>query len=293
MAARTHVSLPRTMSVLLATAIVLLGLTPSLVRAGFTVQNFDTPGTPFTLLNGQTSILGGGPSGNFARLVQAVGGQTGALWFDRSQVGGLPKIIVDFDFRMSIGSRADGIGVLLANTASFGNSGAPLFFSEEPNVVNSLGVGFDIFNNGGPSEPSNNHVSLHWNGALVAVADLNAAPFNGTYQLWRNAEPNFFDHAQIEFDFITGGVNATVKLTDGSNSNVLTVFNNQFIAGVNPYESRLAFSGRTGGANANHDIDNVNAQFLSPVPAPAGFLLALVGGLGLGGASWWRKRRAS
>jgi hypothetical protein len=84
------------------------------------------------------------------------------------------SIAATFDFRITAPSGAmpaDGLGFALLNTASYGTNGAAPYFSEEPNLSSSLGIGFDVYNNAStPQEPNNNHVSLHWNGAQVGTA---------------------------------------------------------------------------------------------------------------------------
>src|SRR5262249_33558504 len=45
------------------------------------------------------------------------------------------------------------------------------------------------------------------------------------------------------------------------------------IAGVTPYECRVAFGARTGGAWASHDLDNVNVQFAQNLAGAAGVSL--------------------
>jgi hypothetical protein len=85
--------------------------------------------------------------------------------------------VVDFDFRMTPGfGRSDGLGLALLNTANFGLFGPvepqpPLFAGEEPNFAGSLGVGLDIYQSTvmSQTELNNNHVSIHFNGALGRV----------------------------------------------------------------------------------------------------------------------------
>ncbi len=246
------------------------------------VQDFDSPGTsPFTTTQYGSSpgplVVSGGPTGNFLRVVNDdVNGQLGVVAFDRgSLVGPFPWLRIAFDFRMGgQGDGADGLGFAFLNTANYGTSGAAPGFGEEPNLAGSFGLGLDIFDNGA-ADVSQDSISLHWNGSKVAEADL-----TGLMDL----ENNVFNHLEALVVPTAGGSNVTVVITPdalgATPGSPLTVFNNYFIAGLSRYEGRLAFSGRTGGLNANHDIDNVVAQF---VPEPGscllfgGGLLALLG----------------
>jgi len=78
-----------------------------------------------------------------------------------------------------------------------------------------------------------------------------------------------------------GGSNVWVTLTPdiyGVPGAPVAAFSGHFIPNLYPYEGRLAFAARTGGLNANHDIDNVRAAF---VPEPASMIVWGLGLLGL------------
>jgi hypothetical protein len=265
-----------------ALAALLLAVAPPGWTAG-TWQDFDTPGTNYTLFKhyGSTpaSIQSGGPSGNFVRLNYAgVGGSLNTIAFDRTQAGPAQKIIADFDFRMYAGTRADGIGFVLLNTATYGTSGASsVAISEEANAVNSLGIGFDIFNNW--EDGGNNHLSLHYNNTR-----LQNFPLDGLMDLWSSTEIAF-DHAHIVADLATGKVSVALTPHGGS---PIQVINNFAVPGLSPYEARVAFGARTGGSNANHDIDNINVAFVV-VPVPGAALLLASGLLAL----WPKFRKRS
>jgi hypothetical protein len=71
----------------------------------------------------------------------------------------------------------------------------------------------------------------------------------------------------------------TVRLTpdiNGAPGPTETVLANALIPGVAPYQSRLAFGARTGGAWAAHDLDNVSAEFTSSAAAAAGLSLLIL-----------------
>jgi hypothetical protein len=155
--------------------------------------------------------------------------------------------------------------VALLSTAVYGNSGAfNHFVAEEPTFGQSLGIGFDTFNNGLPLDPSDNHLSVHWNGGSSGV-------FNPTIDLNDNA----WHAAALSVNLLSG-------LTELRIDGVLQL--STIVAGLTPYELRPQFGARTGGANDNHDIDEIvfTARTASSVPdAGTTAVLLACGTLGL------------
>ncbi len=243
-----------------------------------TRQNFDIAGTAYTLSqNGPTAPVvrpgDAGSTGNYLRLVPAVGGEGGAIAFNRTATAAFNSVVTTFDFRItppSEGNQADGMSFALLNTTSYGNSGVAPVFGEGPNLANSIGVSFDDYNNAStPAEPNNNHISLHWNGAQVG---------NGVTPSFDMSNGKFH-RAQIIVWFFGGNAYVTVRLTsdiNGTPGPTETVLQSALLSGVAPYQSRLAFSARTGGAWAAHDLDNVNAEFTANAAASAGLSLLIL-----------------
>lgn len=230
----------------------------SLPAAAETVQNFDAPGTPYSLvrhsIGAPAAVLGGGPSGNFLRLVFGNSPLSlNTVGFDRTDAGAFCKVTVDFDFRITPGGGSShGLGLLLLATAAYGASGSPAT-NEEPSASASVGVGFDIFQNSG--EINGNHFSLHFDGDLLATVDV-----TGSVDL--DGSAGQFIHAQIvvEADATSGAV--SVRLTPPGGS-VATVVDALPIPGLDLYEGRLQFGARSGSQSASHDLDNIHVSYES------------------------------
>jgi len=259
--------------VVVAVASVLVCLFAAVSQAAVTSQDFDGGGTPYVGVQHGTApppaVTGGGPTGSFLRIAKdGEPNQQNTVAFDRTHLAGYTGVSGQFDFRMGGGGDgADGMGFAMLNTGNFGTSGGlTSFFSEEPNLTNSFGIGFDTHDNGG-GDLSQDSVSLHFNGAKVAEVDL-----SGQIDL----ENNVFNRADLTIQRATDNSGSFVSLDitadiHGIPGTPIDVFDEEFIPGMAPYESRLGFSARTGGLNDNHDIDNVNFDFdagLPPIEPP-------------------------
>lgn len=247
-------------------------------------QDFDLPGSSYVLYQHYgakpAEVISDGPSGKFLRLnYDDVSNNQNFIVFTEHSNGLAKRILADFDFRMYGGSRADGLGFALLNTAFYGRTSSPSDMwgpAEEPNRSGSLGIGFDIFDN---YEGGNNHLSLHYNNLLLANFHLTAM------QLWTSTENPPFNHAHIEVDLAAGTVSVALTPPGGS---PIQVLNNYAVPGLSPYEFRVAFGARTGGCTANHDLDNIrvsSAVVVVPLPGSVLFL-----GSGLLGLFFWHRR---
>jgi hypothetical protein len=251
---------------------------PTEVSGPPTRQNFDSTGTSFSLMNaGPTTpavlTADSGSAGSFLRLVPSASGEVGAVAFDRTATGAYKSIVATFDFRIappSEGNQADGLGFALLSTTAYGTTGMGPVFGETPNLQKSLGIGFDVYNNGpNPVEPNNNHISLHWNGAQIGDA------VTPSFDLSNGK----FHRAQVLVWFSGSNAYVTLHLTpdiNGSQGRTETILKNAVIVGATAYESRAAFGARTGGAWAAHDLDNIIVDYTTSAASSAGLSLLVL-----------------
>lgn len=205
-----------------------------------------------------------GTNGAFLRIANDnVEGQNNRVVFDHAMDGGTSNMgeMLSFDIRFnSTDQPADGLGLLFLRTrdpnsgaSNFDNDGIPS--SEEPNHPNMLGIGFDVYPNGAPDvAPA---VSLHWNGNTLTNAALPAELALGQ-----------FHRVQVLREPTASGLNVTVTAipdVNGVAGAPVTLIDHFFVNGATNYDYRVEMSGRTGGANADHDIDNlVTSQIQRP-----------------------------
>ena len=252
--------------------------TPPPVTGTATLQNFDGPGSAYVISPATgtniPAVLDGGPSGKYMRITPAVGSLQGLVFFDRTATGAFNVVVASFDFR--IAGAADGMCFAFLNTAIQGTNGIASgtgSYSEEPNIAGSLGVGFDIYlNSQSAAEPNANHVSLHYNSALVS-------PSAATPRLSLTA--GRFHRAKVTIKFVTNPNRAlvTVELTPdiyGAGGEPEVLFKDFVINNAVAYQGRVAFGARTGGSVATHDIDNVDVQYFTEIPDAGGLSLVLL-----------------
>ncbi|WP_157271322.1 PEP-CTERM sorting domain-containing protein [Azohydromonas aeria] len=231
-------------------------------------QDFTAPGSSYALRDAAEVIRDA--SGDYLRLARAgASADQGTIAFDKVAAGSFNRVVADFDFRLFGGTRADGLGFALLNTWVYGDSGAvaPYSVAEEPGFFSSLGIGYDIWDNG---EINDNHLSVHFNGAVVKTVDLYAQGID----LW-SADDEGFANSRIVVDFTRHSVSVSLAGLD--------VLSNFVIPGLDAYDSRVWFGGRSGGQSANHDLDNIRITYESTaVPEPGTLALACAALLGLG-----------
>ncbi|MBN2844036.1 MAG: hypothetical protein JXM68_13185 [Sedimentisphaerales bacterium] len=181
------------------------------------------------------------------RMLSGVGNQRNVIAFNRSDIGKYSRIVAQWD--MNIGSGADGYNFSLLNTASYGVSGArgDISYEEEPVLTNSFSVAFDIYCPDDYQRLGSHEISLHLNGVERANKHCSLD--------YRESNR----HVNLEIDFVAGG--AEITLAVGGT----VVYDKYFLAGLFPYESRVAFGARTGGIATSLNLDNINVVYTEPV----------------------------
>lgn len=232
-----------------------------------TVADFDTAGTPYTLR--EWNSPGDDPPviqtdaahaeiGDYLQLIPETGSERNTIAFDRTAIGLYQTITVAYDFRITntTGGPADGLGMSLLNTANYGTTGDGANFAQHSAPADSLNLGLDDYNNSyGPTEINNNHVEIAYDGQPdLAVTNLSSFSIHS----------GDWHHAVATFEYVTGGTAVSLVITPdayGTPGAPVTVFDGAMIAGALPYEARVAFGAGTGGSDAAHDIDNLQADF--------------------------------
>jgi hypothetical protein len=252
-------------------ALISFGISaPGSAWAQHTVQDFTTqypeppPPDRFTV-GGPASVRSDdGWDGNYMRLTPSAGSQQGTVFFDQTFSGTYDQITFSFQLRVdqSVNSGADGFGFAYLNSALHGTTGpspiAPTF-GEEPNLAGSFGIGFDTYNNGASDSNAEGSVSLHFNGASIG----GSVPLDGTFNLESGLVITAF--MDVQYFPAEGGSRVTVVLDDsfGGGSTFLTAYESVLVPGLAPYDGRIAYGARTGGAWNRQSIDNITADLVA------------------------------
>jgi hypothetical protein len=218
---------------------------------GLVVNNFAAPETGLALVNHSSTpasiIAGADPH---LRLVyNGTGSNHNSIHFNRTDLGPFNTVVAEFDFRMN--GTADGFSFLMLPTGTYGTTtaspGVTLATAEEPNVAGLFAVGFDIYNN-------IDEISLHY-GSVRGETNR-----QGTIDL--NA--NVWHRAKIQLTPTGGGgTSVNVSVTPnvrGAPGTPVVFHSNVSIPDLNPYEYRVQFSARTGGATTNVDLDSISVS---------------------------------
>ena len=162
--------------------------------------------------------------------------QSNALAFDLTQEGLFEQETLRCRLRVLPGG--DGGAFLFLNTDEYGKRGPAPFIKSwvEPNLAGTFAVGIDVHNplNTDPFGEWGNYqglpereVSLHWDGREI-VKRLAPAEFRGS-----------FVECEISLRYVTGGAEITVRIAGEA------IYDGYFLAGMAPYESRLAIGAGT------------------------------------------------
>lgn len=184
-------------------------------------------------------------------------GQSNAVAFDREHKGAYEATSLRCKLRVLEGG--DGGAFVFLNTAAYGARGPAPFVKSwvEPNLRRTFAVGIDVHDPKtdemfGPwgnyrGEPER-EVSLHWDGREI-VKRVAPVEFRGD---WTDCA--------IDVRHVVGGAEVTVALAGAK------VFDRYFVAGMSPYEMRLAIGAGTR-ADATTEFDVKGIRFERTEPA--------------------------
>ena len=183
--------------------------------------------------------------------------QSNAVGFDVVEEGAFEQLRLDCKFRVLAGG--DGGSFIFLNTAEYGRRGpAPYVRSwVEPNLAKTFAIGIDVHNppSSDPYDEWGNYyglpereISLHWDGREI-VKRVSPAEFRES-----------FTGLAVIVQQVTGGAEVTVTVADSK------VYDRYFLAGMMPYEARLAIGAGTR-ADAVTEFDVKNIALTKEIPS--------------------------
>jgi hypothetical protein len=186
--------------------------------------------------------------------------QSNAVGFARQELGARSQVTLTAQLQVLEGG--DGGSFVFLNTAEFGSRGPAPFLGSwvEPNLSQSFGVGIDVHNpidedpfrgHGNYQGLPQREISLHWDGREL-VKRVTDTEFRG---VWADLE--------VSMRGVPGGSEVSVRLGES------LVFDSYFVAGMAPFESRLAIGASTRAEVATQfDVRNLSVDFGQPAAAP-------------------------
>lgn len=227
-----------------------------------TIQNFNVPGTgtaytpqQFGTPPGPAVVAAGVPGNNVMELTDGtapIPGQINQIAFDLSDPGTYNQVTASFDFEIapSAAGRGNGLSFALLNTANYGSTGAASSPLAEKGFFNgSLGIGFDTTK--GSGDISDNFVVISFASARLTEIPIDPATLD--------LAGGIVITAAISVNFTSSSVSVVLTPAGGQPLNVVSNF---VVAGLSPYQSRVALTASTVSSQATMALDNVNAQFI-------------------------------
>ena len=247
---------------------------PPILQGGTPYTTYENPDVPL----GPKVVSDGTPTGahpGHMQLTTAVQSLTNSIAFDQTDTKA-DNITAMFKMKIDGGLPADGMTFALLDVGTYLDSGpfeaplADMIYYEEPNFPGTLAIGFDIYDGGEEANPDYidevdpdgcggdgacldaraNHISVHWDGAIVGKAvRLDPAVFDLVNGQWNDVT--------VLAEEVEGGMNVTVAIVD-ADGNAFLPFSDYFVEGASfPEGARAAFGGRTGGSTSTQRIDDV------------------------------------
>jgi hypothetical protein len=201
------------------------------IGSGAYVATFQGSGdTPYRL-SGSGAIA----SNDRLELTPAQPSRVGTLVFEPVSPVPVEGFTASFDFNMGPG---DGFSLALLDVAYWGSD---CLFGETGPPQHALTIEFDTFNNGG-DDLNGNHITIWYNGAVVATANAGFLLASGAW-----------NHAVVT---LAGGA-VTVTWTASLPNHTATILNAVPIPGFTPVAGRFGLGARNGGFFSVHGFDNV------------------------------------
>ncbi len=183
--------------------------------------------------------------------------QSNAAAFDVAQRGAFESLTLEAKLRVLPGG--DGGSFLFLSTREYGMRGPAPFVPSwvEPNLRGSFAVGVDVHDPpsqetftawGNYEDRPQREISLHWDGREI-VKRVAPEEFRGR-----------FVDLSIEVRFGVGGADVTVRIAGAP------VYERYFVAGMTPYEARLAIGAGTR-EDAKTSFDVKELRFTTQMPA--------------------------
>lgn len=213
-------------------------------------------------LNGSASVVPEG-GGTVLRLTENQNSLAGsAFWPEPVVLTADTSFSGSFALRISDsgGGGADGIVFVVQNNpagpSALGGGGGGIGYG---GITQSLGVEFDTFDNGNPTDINGNHVGLNFHGALESAKSASLDPLGqldegATFYAWID-----YDGKTDQFD---------VRVNNGPTRPLDAILSaNIDLPAVLGGKGYVGFTGATGGAYSKHDILSFQGA-TSAVPTP-------------------------
>ncbi len=209
-----------------------------------------------TLVDGTYRVLDGAGSAE----------QSNAIAFDREHEGAYESVSMACNLRVLEGG--DGGAIAFLSTREYSATGPAPYLASwvEPNLDRTFAVGIDVHNPkstepfskwGNYQDLPQREISLHWDGREL-VKRVAPSEFRGD-----------FAECEVRLQHVIGGTEVTVRI------GAEPVYDRYFVAGMLPYESRLAFgAGTRKKATTEFDVRDVSVTVGEPaakIRKPASF----------------------
>lgn len=225
------------------------------------------------------TVLEGGPSGNFLRLIDKTNSNNNSVALDEVAAVSGPAPngkTLGWDFRMD--GTADGIGIGYFATGPYGATGPSnpaaaegASVWERPVYPSAAVIGLDVY-------PNIDVVTLNFFGSELAAVDVQAMGLDLNNGVWHHGsftvEPDPADSTKALFSI---NIIADAYGASPVEHSVLADFPVDIDLGTLPL-NRVIAGGRTGGEVMDADLDNITVNY---IPEPSSLMLIGIASLGL------------